>query len=1519
MIINKKVKLYGSLLSVLVASTGAMAFAPQAINADSSGNLSGNVSNSTFAIRRVDGLTVGSNTISLYVPGAKNYPGTIYAIGVQRPDQSSYMWWSKGINESNNGTLFTVSFTNPMNQAFVANPLNVGKKMTFVVQFKVNGKQYDSDAYSKPLDSTALMVSKASAKKLLDVLSPLIGDDAVQDGKNDIEDSNTVSGVASATINAIFRSFDKMTDDFNTKVDAMNNLSQSDKDNLKKQFAAKVKAAKDNLNGNNDIAAITNAFNSVKSSYDDLLNQGQKNGDSNLNDQKSKQINALDNDLKDKFDKIDKMSGLSDDLKAAAKQDLQAIHDKAVTNVNNSNNLKDIDSATTGGLNDLDTAFNKISSKHDSIRANKDLYKKTLANKAAALNTQIDNLTNLSETKKAEYKNQINKELSVGTNEIDKATDESKFTGIVSTYSDDMQKLYDGIQKNHDDGLKNEQTAATDSNSQLQKTHDALVKQLDGLGNLSVDDKKALVTKLDAALKKANDNVNNSNNSNQIKNSVNNGIDDMNSIFKDAKTNHDTDLQAYKDKKIDDLNNSANADKKVIDGLTNLTDAEKNTMKATIDAKLNTAIAQLEAANSNAAADSATANGQQDMDSYTNQQKSNHDTGLQKAKNLANQQIDSQGAAIKAQIDGLTNLSDDAKTAAKASVDKQIAAANDAINAANNQSDISKNLADNAKTLNDQFTTLKNNHDQELAAAKVSAIAEVNTKRDNTIKMLEDLTNLSSDAKQKIIDQLNSDATAAEDNINNANNNSGIVTAKNNGIQALENYYKTHKDSHDTALASDKSSAIKDLQDDAQKQIDKVNGMTNLSDLDKKSMVDRINADVDDATLKINQALTTKDAQSESANTQKMIQKYVADKDKIQKDNLRQAKALANKALDAQLKNLQDQVDDLSNLSAGDKSKIKSILAKQVAENQDNINQQNNEKDVDTSYDNQKQLLNNMFNNVKDDHDKTLQKSKDNAIDKLQNEYDSLNDEIDTLTNLSEQQRDDLRNQLTDKFKSAQDKVNQDATDDAINSDTNQSISDMDNIFNNVKSAHDTDLSNDKTSDKSKVDDAVKNAKNIINGLTNLSDETKQSLFNALDDIASETGNMIDSSLTTGDADESMQNAIDNINQYVNDQKQAHDDDLNNVKNDTNDELSNQVHDINLRIGQLTNLSPSQRQLALNTLNSMLVDSKSIINNLGTNKSINDASDISTQKMNDFFNKLKLDHDNGLDNDRKVATDSLNSDLMMLQADVDKLPNLTDAQKQQAKTDFGNILNKYKDMFSNGQTTSDIQGALDNALNEMSNLFKNNNDLNNSQNYYYYGDFNNSGNNDKTNKSNANQSSSNLKIACTNRRINKSNIFMSKPVAIYTGKSVKLYYDPSFKNRLNWKYSDKDSLNLGRPAFIVKRVMYGINGKPVAYYVQNMDYKTYNSNSYKKFGWIRATGNAIRGLYYRNASSKTLVVTSKGGINYYNNASLSGKSGHYKNGKKLHFKKIIKNGITTRILLSNGKYISGNKLLVKVM
>lgn len=36
----------------------------------------------------------------------------------------------------------------------------------------------------------------------------------------------------------------------------------------------------------------------------------------------------------------------------------------------------------------------------------------------------------------------------------------------------------------------------------------------------------------------------------------------MNSIFKDAKTNHDTDLQAYKDKKIDDLNNSANADKK---------------------------------------------------------------------------------------------------------------------------------------------------------------------------------------------------------------------------------------------------------------------------------------------------------------------------------------------------------------------------------------------------------------------------------------------------------------------------------------------------------------------------------------------------------------------------------------------------------------------------------------------------------------------------------------------------------------------------------------------------------------------------------------------------------------------------------------------------------------------------------------------------------------------------------------------------------------------------------------------
>ncbi|WP_220728957.1 DUF1542 domain-containing protein [Apilactobacillus xinyiensis] len=1520
---NKKIKMYASLLSIIAASTGAIAVAPQVVRADpNTVNANSDASSSTFAIRRIDGLTVGSNRVSLYVPGARNFPGTIYAIGVKRPDQSSYMWWSSGIDESNDGTIFSVSFTNPTNQIFVSSPFNVGKKMTFVVQFQVNGKNIQSDAYSKPLDNTIVMTSKTAAKSLLDVLSPFIGNDAVQDGKNDIEDSTTLTGIAQATINAIFRSFDKMSDDFNAKIDGMSNLSDNDKNDLKKQFANKISAAKSKLNGTTSINDITSAFNDVKSGYDDLLNQAKNNSDSNLSGQKQKQIKALDDELSSKKSQIDKMS-LSDDLKNAAKQEFQSIHDRAVEQVNNSNTLKDIDSAGVGGTNDLDNAFRKINSKHENIRASRDLYKRTLSDKAAQLNTQIDNLTNLSDTKKAEYKNQINKELSVGTNEIDKESDDSKFSGLATTYSKNMQDLFDGIKTNHDNGLNNEKLTATSQNSKLQQTHDNLVKQLDNLGNLTKDQKDALTKQLDNALNDAVTSVKNAANSNQIDKAVNDGIDNMNNIFKDTKTNHDANLQTYKDSQIDELNNSASQGKKIIDSLTNLSDADKNIMKSTIDAKLNTVIASVEAANGNTAVDATVAAGKKDMDDYVNSQKSNHDQGLQKSKDLANNQLDSQASAIKAKIDGLTNLSDSDKQAAKDTVDGEINKAKQLISNSKTSKDISDNLATNAKSLDDQFNTLKNKHDQQLAANIATATGDLNAKRDNLLKMLNDLTNLSDNQKQDIIKNLNADFENAKKNINQSKNNSDIAKAKNDGIQALENDYQSNKKTHDDNLQKDKNNAIASLKSVVSNQIDKVNGMTNLSDLDKKAMVDRINADQDDKILAINRALTTNSASSIGTNAQNMITNYVANKDKIQKENLRHTKSLVNKALDSQLKDLQDQVDALTNLSPADKSKIKSTLAKQVLDNQDNINNLDNENNVNAAYDSQKQILQNMFNDVKDSHDKTLQNSKNNAIAKLQNEYDSLNDEIDSLTNLSDGQRSSLINQLSKKFNDYQNKISQDNNDNDINSDNDQGISDMDNIFNTVKAGHDRDLANDKQNDKSKVNSAVNDAKNMINNLTNLSDAEKQAFLDNLSSISDETNNMIDSSVTTGDADEATQNAINNIKQYANDQKQAHDDALKASKDDAKVELSNQLHDINLRVGQLTNLSPEQRKIAADTLSNIVNASQNEIDAAIKDGQINDSASLATKNMNDFFNKLKADHDEGLNDDRIVAGQGLGASFGFLSGSLDDLDNLTPDQKQEARAKLNDVLSKYNDQINKGMKTDDINSALNQALNELNHIYDNSKKLNASQNYDYYNfntfDNNDNNSNGSNHKPDNSQSSGNIKIACTNRRINKSNIFKSVPVAVYTNKSIKLYYDPYFKNRLGWKYSDKDSLNLGRPSFIVRRVMYGKNGKPIAYYVQNMDYKTSNSDSYKKYGWIRATGNMIRGLYYSKAPSKTLVIKAKHGLNYYRKANLSSKVGHYKNGQKLHIKKIVHSGLTTRILLSNGKYVSGNKLLVKIM
>ncbi|MFD1549069.1 DUF5776 domain-containing protein [Levilactobacillus fuyuanensis] len=145
----------------------------------------------------------------------------------------------------------------------------------------------------------------------------------------------------------------------------------------------------------------------------------------------------------------------------------------------------------------------------------------------------------------------------------------------------------------------------------------------------------------------------------------------------------------------------------------------------------------------------------------------------------------------------------------------------------------------------------------------------------------------------------------------------------------------------------------------------------------------------------------------------------------------------------------------------------------------------------------------------------------------------------------------------------------------------------------------------------------------------------------------------------------------------------------------------------------------------------------------------------------------------------------------------------------------------------------------------------------------------------------------------------------AKHSAIYGVKKIGFYNNPTFSKatRLHW-YTKQTRPN--RPQFVVTGYARSKAGT-LRYHVRAANGKT---------GYVTANSQYVVNTYYKS-QPKTIRVIGKHGINAYNKVTLNGKVvRHYKRGTTLTIKKIQKHNLTSRLVLSNGTYITGNKTLV---
>ncbi|WP_125582740.1 DUF5776 domain-containing protein [Levilactobacillus cerevisiae] len=151
----------------------------------------------------------------------------------------------------------------------------------------------------------------------------------------------------------------------------------------------------------------------------------------------------------------------------------------------------------------------------------------------------------------------------------------------------------------------------------------------------------------------------------------------------------------------------------------------------------------------------------------------------------------------------------------------------------------------------------------------------------------------------------------------------------------------------------------------------------------------------------------------------------------------------------------------------------------------------------------------------------------------------------------------------------------------------------------------------------------------------------------------------------------------------------------------------------------------------------------------------------------------------------------------------------------------------------------------------------------------------------------------------------------AKGTVVYATKKVGLYKTATFskKARKQW-YVKKSRMN--RPMFVVTGYATSKNGVK-RYRVKDVNHRSATAG---KTGYL-TTNRAYTTPVYYAAKHKTVTVINPAGVNSYAKKTLTGKKTHYQQGQVLTVKKIVTHKLTTRFVLSNGRYITANKKLVQ--
>ena len=841
----------------------------------------------------------------------------------------------------------------------------------------------------------------------------------------------TVPSLADAKTKAA-KEIDQALTDKTKEINNAENIDQTTKDQLIKEATDAANTAKDAIEKSttNDEAtkagqAGVDAINNVKvPSVTDSQNAAKEAIDNALN-AKTKEINDANNIdqttkdqlIKEATDAANKAKEAID--KATTADAIKTAQDEGTTNINN---------VTVPSLEDAKKAANKAVD--DALTAQTEV---------------INKANNLSDAEKKDLIDQVTAEANKAKENIETATTNNEAAQAGQAGVDAIKKI---VPTSLD-------TVKSDANKAID---DALTKKLEEINSandLTTDEKTALTQEANTAADKAKEEITNATTNDAVIEAQNNGVTAIDGIKVPTES-------AVKEAAKQAVADAATAKNQAIDA-SNLTDEEKAALKQKVTDAQNAADQAIDNATTNAAVTEAQTNGIKAINGI--------EVTTSTVKEAAKKAVADAATAKNNAIDA-SNLTDEEKAALKQKVTDAQNAADQAIDNATTNVAVTEAQTNGVNAINgiEVPTT---------SATKEHAITDLNAAVDDAKKAIDQDSNLTDEEKQAAKDQIDRDATKAQEAINNAKTNDDVKKAGDAGTLAIDK--DVANAAIDNAVAGKKAEISK----------------TPLTDEEKTALNNEVDQKAQEAKEAINNATTPEAVTTAQDSGVNNINETSVPSESAAKQAAKEAVAKAVDEKNAAI--------DSSNLTEEEKEALKQKVTEAQTAADQAIDNATTNAGVTEAQTNGVNAINGIEVPNKSD-------AKEQAITDLNTAVDNAKKAIDQDSNLTDEEKQAAKDQIDSDAKNAQDAIN--------NAKTNDDVK---------KAAYDGTLAIDKDVANAAIDNAVAGKKAEISN-SSLTDEEKTALNNEVDQKANSAKDAINNATTPEAVTTAQGNGIKNIN-----------------------------------------------------------------------------------------------------------------------------------------------------------------------------------------------------------------------------------------------------------------------------------------------------------------------------------------------------------------------------------------------------